>query len=407
MSRLFESVNNTNEEYYNNQNGNKISLNANIDNYLNDLKFKKILTLSFIERQNRETLNMMEEKRLKFKHLPKSNKEKMDNNNLHKNWNWLVKKEIPKMNKIYIKYKNDLEYNYKKLLTMVNKEVKKKAAKVQRSQKEYNLRAKKLQREMIVFWRKRDKEIIEIKKRKDKYEIEKKKREEELQESIMQKKRLEYLMKQSDIYSFFMHQKLGIAGANNENINEESKQEDENINLIEDNEAYDENGYKITRIGDNEIAINPKTNKIIFQSIKVDIDETAAKEGVKQMINKQREKVKQFDQQINMIRTTLGGEQVKSDQVEECKDEDFALEGLDNPKLAGTASELLEQPKSFLGDLKEYQLKGLRWLDNLFEQGINGILADEMGLGKTIQAISLLAHLSEDKSIFFLKNNSI
>jgi DNA helicase INO80 len=379
-----------------------------LDNY--DIKFKKILTLSFIERQNRELLNMMEQKRTKFKHLPKSNKEKMDNNNLHKNWNWIAKKDIPKMNKIYIKYKNDLEYNYKKLLTMVNKEVKKKAAKVQRSQKEFNLRAKKLQREMMVFWRKRDKEIIEIKKRKDKYEIEKKKREEELQESIMQKKRLEYLMKQSDIYSFFMHQKLGIAGISDENIeqnNEEKQNQNENIETNEENETYNENGYKVTRIGDNEIAINPKTNKIIFQSVKVDIDESAAKEGVKQMINKQREKVMQFDQQINRIRTTLGGEELKYEQINECKDEDFALEGLDNPKLAGTASELLEQPKSFLGDLKEYQLKGLRWLDNLFEQGINGILADEMGLGKTIQAISLLAHLSEDKSKFFIYRNSL
>lgn len=28
--------------------------------------------------------------------------------------------------------------------------------------------------------------------------------------------------------------------------------------------------------------------------------------------------------------------------------------------------------------LKEYQLKGLNWLANLYEQGINGILADEM-----------------------------
>ena len=34
--------------------------------------------------------------------------------------------------------------------------------------------------------------------------------------------------------------------------------------------------------------------------------------------------------------------------------------------------------------LKHYQLKGLKWLDNLYEQGINGIFADEMGLGKTI-----------------------
>ena len=50
--------------------------------------------------------------------------------------------------------------------------------------------------------------------------------------------------------------------------------------------------------------------------------------------------------------------------------------------------------------LKEYQLRGLRWLDNLYEQGINGILADEMGLGKTIQAISLMAHIAETKGVW-------
>ena len=47
-------------------------------------------------------------------------------------------------------------------------------------------------------------------------------------------------------------------------------------------------------------------------------------------------------------------------------------------------AELIEAPTIFKGTLKQYQLKGLRWLDNLYEQGINGILADEMGLGKTI-----------------------
>jgi SWI/SNF-related matrix-associated actin-dependent regulator of chromatin subfamily A member 5 len=36
------------------------------------------------------------------------------------------------------------------------------------------------------------------------------------------------------------------------------------------------------------------------------------------------------------------------------------------------------------GQLKNYQLIGLNWMINLFENGVNGILADEMGLGKTI-----------------------
>ena len=36
------------------------------------------------------------------------------------------------------------------------------------------------------------------------------------------------------------------------------------------------------------------------------------------------------------------------------------------------------QPEIFNGTLKKYQLKGMNWLLNLYDQGINGILADEM-----------------------------
>lgn len=87
----------------------------------------------------------------------------------------------------------------------------------------------------------------------------------------------------------------------------------------------------------------------------------------------------------------------------------------------------VQTPQLFRGSLKEYQLKGLQWLVNCYEQvvrhineyldsrtlllfdslliftskfccclqGLNGILADEMGLGKTIQAMAFLAHLAE------------
>ncbi len=70
----------------------------------------------------------------------------------------------------------------------------------------------------------------------------------------------------------------------------------------------------------------------------------------------------------------------------------------------------IRQPSLFKGVLKSYQLKGLSWLVNLYDQGINGILADEMGmsssvsqilgLGKTIQTIAFLAHLAEEKDIW-------
>lgn len=86
-----------------------------------------------------------------------------------------------------------------------------------------------------------------------------------------------------------------------------------------------------------------------------------------------------------------------------------------NPtSLTGNLS--IEQPAMLEATLKEYQLKGLNWLGNLYEQGINGILADEMGLGKvslrcssllhqsdlhqTVQSISLLAYLAEKHDIW-------
>ncbi|CAI5497252.1 unnamed protein product [Closterium sp. Naga37s-1] len=43
--------------------------------------------------------------------------------------------------------------------------------------------------------------------------------------------------------------------------------------------------------------------------------------------------------------------------------------------------------------LKWYQIKGVKWLISLWQNGLNGILADQMGLGKTVQTIAFLAHL--------------
>ena len=43
--------------------------------------------------------------------------------------------------------------------------------------------------------------------------------------------------------------------------------------------------------------------------------------------------------------------------------------------------------------MRDYQIRGLNWMMNMDNNGINGILADEMGLGKTLQSISLLGYL--------------
>jgi len=47
-------------------------------------------------------------------------------------------------------------------------------------------------------------------------------------------------------------------------------------------------------------------------------------------------------------------------------------------------------PKNFVGDPRDYQLDGYRWLARCAEWGVGCCLADDMGLGKTIQALMLL-----------------
>lgn len=79
-----------------------------------------------------------------------------------------------------------------------------------KSVREFNLRAKKLMREVTIFWRKRGKELTDLKRRKEKLENEIKKRDEEKKEAELHKKRLAFLMAQSDIYAHFMAKKLGI-----------------------------------------------------------------------------------------------------------------------------------------------------------------------------------------------------
>jgi len=63
-----------------------------------------------------------------------------------------------------------------------------------------------------------------------------------------------------------------------------------------------------------------------------------------------------------------------------------------------TEAQELEATKALLplmegGSMRDYQLKGVKWMISLYQNGLNGILADQMGLGKTVQTIGFLSHL--------------
>ncbi|MFD7664135.1 DEAD/DEAH box helicase [Streptomyces sp. NPDC059788] len=50
------------------------------------------------------------------------------------------------------------------------------------------------------------------------------------------------------------------------------------------------------------------------------------------------------------------------------------------------------QPSGLNATLRDYQLRGLAWLDRMTSLGLGGCLADDMGLGKTITVIALHRH---------------
>lgn len=57
---------------------------------------------------------------------------------------------------------------------------------------------------------------------------------------------------------------------------------------------------------------------------------------------------------------------------------------------AGDKPQFEETPEGFVGELRDYQARGLAWLRGMTDLGLGGVLADAMGLGKTVQLIALL-----------------
>ena len=59
----------------------------------------------------------------------------------------------------------------------------------------------------------------------------------------------------------------------------------------------------------------------------------------------------------------------------------------------------VEEPKDLTGELRPYQMTGLKWLWTNVAKGFGCCMADDMGLGKTIQVISLILKLKEENKL--------
>ncbi|WP_411083371.1 DEAD/DEAH box helicase [Streptomyces sp. cmx-18-6] len=60
------------------------------------------------------------------------------------------------------------------------------------------------------------------------------------------------------------------------------------------------------------------------------------------------------------------------------------------------AQQSIEQPEALTATLRDYQLRGLNWLNTMTSLGLGACLADDMGLGKTITLIALHLHRQSD-----------
>ncbi|MET7504778.1 DEAD/DEAH box helicase [Streptomyces microflavus] len=61
------------------------------------------------------------------------------------------------------------------------------------------------------------------------------------------------------------------------------------------------------------------------------------------------------------------------------------------------AQQPVGQPEALTATLRDYQLRGLNWLNTMTSLGLGACLADDMGLGKTITLIALHLHRQSDR----------
>ncbi|KAG2551868.1 chromatin-remodeling ATPase INO80-like [Panicum virgatum] len=274
----------------------------------------------------------------------------------YKLWQSLATKSIPKHHRNFNALVKKRQLDAKRFSDSCQREVKLKVSRSLKLMRCAAIRTRKLARDMLIFWKRVDKEQYELRKKEEREAAEALKREEELREAKRQQQRLNFLLSQTELYSHFMQNKAGAsAPPDEEDVPDEDGEED------------------------------PEEAQLKREAMR------AAQHAVSQ----QKMKTNAFDSEVGRLRQTSESGLPTDDS---CSMDPNKIDLLHPSTMPEKSS--VQTPELFKGVLKEYQLKGLQWLVNCYEQGLNGILADEMGLGKTVQAMAFLAHLAEDKNIW-------
>ncbi|KAI8967388.1 SNF2 family N-terminal domain-containing protein [Mycotypha africana] len=296
-------------------------------------------------------------------------------------WLTIARKDIPRMTRILSRVQATRSGNCKKIAQYCQKEIRRAATNGGRANREMQNKAKRLSKEMLLFWKKNEKEERELRKKAEKEALDKLKQEEERREAQRQARKLNFLITQTELYSHFIGRK----------IKQDTEEDEETaqpapsglstpLEPVAPSDELDENAG-ITNVG--EVDFDEEDEAVLKEKARLSAQNALAK---------QRERTKAFDEGA-LERRRAAGDNVDMNQM------DLDDMNFQEPSSMGLGPEVT-QPNMLMCQLKSYQLKGLNWLANLYEQGINGILADEMGLGKTVQSISLLAYLAEVHNIW-------
>ncbi|PJF19656.1 hypothetical protein PSACC_00524 [Paramicrosporidium saccamoebae] len=262
-------------------------------------------------------------------------------------WSQICRKQIPKVARQMSNAIATRLSNARKAASLCAREQQKSLQKLKKGEaRDMASRSRKGMREMLQFWKRNEKEERELRKRAEKEATERRRLEEEEREARRQNKKLQFMITQTELYSHF-----------------------------------------IARKADTAVTTGP-AKKLAAGVDFADLDDTVITEhaqlAAQKAVAAEREKLKKFDTESDKHRTEAGGE--NSTLGQELDHLDFKA-----PSTLADVQIEIRQPRMLQAQLKGYQIKGLTWLANLYEQ---------MGLGKTIQAISLMAHLAETHNIW-------
>ena len=293
-----------------------------------------------------------------------------------------ISKAVPKVVRIKNNSLDTKASNARKTAQLAAKEARRWQLRTNKSTKDVAARAKRAMREMMGFWKRNERDEREGRKVAERHELDKAKKAEADREANRQKRKLNFLISQTELYSHFIGKKVktdeiekhgtgeGDATTSGQTITDDPNAEN-TVDLPDGTVTH-----KVTNFEDLDFDAEDETEL-----------KNAAMANAQHAIQEAKDRAKAFDKQ---------GENDHADGPTEFDDEGEM--NFQNP--TSLQSMDVAQPKMLSCTLKEYQVKGLNWLVNLYEQGINGILADEMGLGKTVQSISVMAYLAEQHNIW-------